>query len=101
MRKQLIYLMPSAWQTELLIMPTSQMLIVVRKSNGTSHTYKVDATSRNIYSSEVFYLLPNDFVYIPPTNLKRTRDNTNVYSLILSAVSTLIVVGTALNNNFF
>jgi polysaccharide biosynthesis/export protein len=76
-------------------------LIVVRKSNGTSHTYKVDATSRNIYSSEVFYLLPNDFVYIPPTNLKRTRDNTNVYSLILSAVSTLIVVGTALNNNFF
>ena len=76
-------------------------LLVVRKTNGTSHTYKVDATSKDIYSSEVFYLLPNDFVYIPPTNLKRTRDNTTVYSLILSAVSTLIVVGTALNNNFF
>jgi polysaccharide biosynthesis/export protein len=76
-------------------------VIVVRKSNGTSHVYKIDATSRDIYTSEVFYLLPNDFVYIPPTNLKRTRDNTTVYSLILSAVSTLIVVGTALNNNFF
>ncbi len=76
-------------------------VLVVRKTNGTSHTYKVDATSRNIYTSEVFYLLPNDFLYIPPTNLKRTRDNTTVYSLILSAVSTLIVVGTALNNNFF
>ncbi len=76
-------------------------VLVVRKTNGASHTYRVDATSRSIYSSEVFYLLPNDFVYIPPTNLKRTRDNTNVYSLILSAVSTLIVVGTALNNNFF
>ncbi len=76
-------------------------VLVVRKSNGTSHAYKVDATSRNIYASEVFYLLPNDFVYVPPTNLKRTRDNTTVYSLILSAVSTLIVVGTALNNNFF
>lgn len=76
-------------------------ILVVRKSNGTSHTYKVNATNRSIYSSEVFYLLPNDFVYIPPTNLKRTRDNTNVYSLVLSAVSTLIVVGTALNNNFF
>lgn len=76
-------------------------ILIVRKTNGTSHTYRVDATSRNIYSSEVFYLLPNDFVYIPPTNLKRTRDNTTVYSLILSAVSTLIVVGTALNNNFF
>ncbi len=76
-------------------------VLVVRKTNGTSHTYRVDATSRSIYASEVFYLLPNDFVYIPPTNLKRTRDNTNVYSLILSAVSTLIVVGTALNNNFF
>ncbi|MFW6327364.1 MAG: polysaccharide biosynthesis/export family protein [Bacteroidota bacterium] len=76
-------------------------VLVVRKTNGTSHTYRVDATSRNIYSSEVFYLLPNDFIYIPPTNLKRTRDNTNVYSLVLSAISTLIVVGTALNNNFF
>ena len=76
-------------------------VLVVRKTNGTSHTHKVDATSRNIYTSEVFYLLPNDFVYIPPTNLKRTRDNTTVYSLILSTVSTLIVVGTALNNNFF
>src|SRR5690554_305664 len=76
-------------------------LLVVRKTNGTSHTYKVDATSKDIYSSEVFYLLPNDFVYIPPTNLKRTRENTTVYSLILSAISTLIVVGTALNNNFF
>lgn len=76
-------------------------VLVVRKTNGTSHTYKVDATNRDIYTSDVFYLLPNDFVYIPPTNLKRTRDNTTVYSLILSAVSTLIVVGTALNNNFF
>lgn len=76
-------------------------VLVVRKTNEVSHTYRVDATSRNIYNSEVFYLLPNDFVYIPPTDLKRTRDNTNVYSLILSAVSTLIVVGTALNNNFF
>jgi polysaccharide biosynthesis/export protein len=76
-------------------------VLVVRKSNGTSHTYRVDATSRSIYSSEVFYLLPNDFVYIPPTNLKRTRENTNVYGLILSAVSTLIIVGTSINNNFF
>jgi len=76
-------------------------MLVVRKTNGTSHTYKIDGTSKDIYSSEVFYLQPNDFVYIPPTNLKRTRDNTTVYSLILSAVSTLIVVGTALNNNFF
>src|SRR5690606_39542404 len=27
-------------------------LLVVRKTNGTSHTYKVDATSKDIYSSE-------------------------------------------------
>jgi polysaccharide biosynthesis/export protein len=76
-------------------------ILVVRKMNENSYTYKVDATQKNLYASEVFYLQPNDFVYIPPTNLKRTRDNTTVYSLILSAISTLMVVGTVLNNNFF
>lgn len=76
-------------------------VLVVRKTNGTSYTYRVDATTRDVYASEVFYLQPNDFVYIPPGNLKRTRDNTTVYSLILSAISTLMVVGTVINNNFF
>jgi polysaccharide biosynthesis/export protein len=76
-------------------------ILVVRKLEDKSYTYHVDATQKNIYASEVFYLQPNDFVYIPPTNLKRTRDNTTVYSLILSAISTLMVVGTVLNNNFF
>jgi polysaccharide biosynthesis/export protein len=76
-------------------------IIVVRKTNGTSYTHRVDATSKNVYASEAFYLQPNDFVYIPPGNLKRTRDNTTVYSLILSAISTLVVVGTVVNNNFF
>ena len=76
-------------------------VMVVRKINGSSYTYKVDATSKDVYASEVFYLQPNDFVYVPPGNLKRTRDNTTVYSLILSAISTLMVVGTVINNNFF
>jgi polysaccharide biosynthesis/export protein len=76
-------------------------VMVVRKINGSSYTYRVDATSKDIYASEVFYLQPNDFVYVPPGNLKRTRDNTTVYSLILSAISTLMVVGTVINNNFF
>jgi polysaccharide export outer membrane protein len=55
------------------------------------YTYEVNLTNNSIYSSEVFYLMPNDLIYIPPDALKRRRENSDTYGRFLSTISTLIV----------
>lgn len=54
-------------------------------------TYKVDLTDNSIFSSDVFFLQPDDLVYIPPSKLKRQRENSDLYSRMLSTISTLLV----------
>lgn len=67
-------------------------VVVNRQTNSTSKTYKVDLTNSDIYESEVFYLEPNDLVYIPPTKLKRRNENNSTISIVLSAITTLVAV---------
>lgn len=67
-------------------------VIVNRESNDIVRTYKVDVTTSDIYKSEVFFLQPNDMIYIPPTKLVRTQENKNTYNLLLSTITTLLVV---------
>jgi len=67
--------------------------VVVKRNYGNRiYTFKVDFTNKSIYNSEVFYLQPNDFVYIPPTKLKRRAQNSDSYGKVLSTISTLLVV---------
>lgn len=54
-------------------------------------THKIDLTSNGLFNSNVFYLQPDDLVYVPPSKLKRQRDNSDIYARILSTVSTLLV----------
>lgn len=66
-------------------------VIVKRHIGERITTYNVDLTDNSIFSSEVFYLQPNDMIYIPPSNLKRRRENSQTYSQVLSTISTLLV----------
>ena len=70
-------------------------VVVNRKTGSTTKTYKVDLTDSDIYESEVFYLQPNDLIYIPPTKLKRRNENNSTISIVLSAITT-IVAGVAI-----
>lgn len=68
-------------------------VIVNRQFANDTHTYKIDITNSSIYNSPVFFLQPNDLVYIPPDKrIKRSRDNERIYALLLSTVSTALVV---------
>lgn len=69
-------------------------VIVNRQNPNGVYTHKLDLTKSNIYNSDVFYLQPNDLVYIPPNKLKRKQENNTTYSLILSTISTLLVIFT-------
>lgn len=76
-------------------------VLVIRHHENETKTYNLNFSDNSVYYSDVFYLQPNDVVYIQPNKYKRTRENTNIYSLILSTISTLLVAGTVLNNSIF
>ena len=67
-------------------------VIVIRNTEDGSNTYSVDLTKKDILISEAYYLQPNDMVYIKPSRNKKFELNTTSYSLLLSAVTTLLLV---------
>ena len=69
----------------------SNALLIRENENGTS-TYNIDLTSKNLLTSETYYLQPNDLVYIKPGRNKRFELNTTSYSLFLTTVTTLLLV---------
>lgn len=66
-------------------------VIIKRQNENGIHSHEINLTNNSVYNSEVFYLQPNDLVYIPPDNLKRRRENSDTYGRFLSTISTLIV----------
>eukprot|EP00831_Metopus_contortus_P075846 TRINITY_DN69726_c0_g1_i1.p2 TRINITY_DN69726_c0_g1~~TRINITY_DN69726_c0_g1_i1.p2 ORF type:complete len:159 (-),score=49.13 TRINITY_DN69726_c0_g1_i1:41-517(-) len=56
------------------------------------HGHKINLTNNNMNQSEVFFLQPNDLVYIPPTKLKMRSENESSYALVLSTISTLLII---------
>lgn len=73
--------------------------VIREKADGT-YAIDIDLTDKNLLSSPAYYLQPNDVVYVgPDRSLKNTRLNAQMYSLLLSTVSTaLVVVGLIIKN---
>jgi polysaccharide export outer membrane protein len=67
-------------------------VLVLRETRDGTRPIKVDLSNKSVLSSEVYYLQPNDVVYVAPDKFKNTRLNASMYSLMLSSVSTLIVI---------
>ena len=67
-------------------------VVIVRPTPEGSITYKFDITKPDILTSEYFYIQPNDVVYVEPLKYKAWKLNTLNVTLMLSAISTLILV---------
>lgn len=65
---------------------------VLRPDSSGTRTFSLDLTNREILTSDGFYLLPNDVVYVEPIHSKSFRINLPTVSLFLTSVSTLILV---------
>ena len=64
---------------------------VKRQVENNFYTYKINLTDNSIYNTDVYYLQPNDLVYIPPSNLKRRSTNSDTYGKFLGTISALLV----------
>jgi polysaccharide export outer membrane protein len=67
-------------------------VLVIRPTKKEVKTFRVDLTDKKLLSSEAFFLLPNDIVYVEPIKSKSFRINIPTMTLVLSTVSTLILV---------
>jgi len=66
---------------------------ILRKINNETKIYIVDVSKTELISSNVYYILPNDIIYVEPMKVKLFKLNASSISLILSAISiTLLLI---------
>lgn len=66
-------------------------VLVKRNIDNEIKTYNLNLSDRSVYNSEVFYLQPDDMIYIPPGKLRSKKENSATYNQVLSTLSTLMV----------
>lgn len=66
-------------------------VMVIRQGKFATKTFNLDLSGKKVFESEAFYLQPDDLVYVPPGNYKNTGLNTPTYSLVFSALSTVLI----------
>ncbi len=72
-------------------------LLVIRPTASGSRSYRIDLTGKKLMTSEAFYLLPNDVLYVEPDKYKNFSLNTTVYTMAISAITTSILILNYLN----
>jgi polysaccharide export outer membrane protein len=72
---------------------------LMRQSDRGVQALYVDLSNTSVLSSEYYYLLPNDVVYVPALRARPGRLNLEILSIVLSALSTAAVVFTVIKNN--
>jgi polysaccharide export outer membrane protein len=67
-------------------------VILVRQFKGGSKTYYLDLTSNKVLSSDLYYLSPNDILYISPLRVKQYGFATFPYALVFSSITLIITL---------
>jgi polysaccharide biosynthesis/export protein len=75
------------------------MIHVLRPGSTGTTSFQLDLTNKKILTTDGFFLLPNDVIYVEPIKSKTFRINIPTLSLFLTGVSTLILVLNYVNNN--
>jgi polysaccharide biosynthesis/export protein len=73
-------------------------VLVVRDSNGKKTETRIDLTSKDVFSSPVYYLQQNDIVYVEPNRAKINSSviNASNVSVAISVLSLLLTMATLL-----
>lgn len=61
-------------------------------SDGSKKIYTLDLTDYSTFTSDNYFIQPNDIIYIPPQRAKTDKQNITVLSLGLSMVSVLLLI---------
>ena len=67
-------------------------VLILRSSEEGTKTYRVDLTNKDILTSDLYYLLPNDIIYVEPIKNKLVKINAGTYSMFLSTLTSIVMV---------
>ena len=81
---------------DLLITADRSDILLIRDVDGKQTHYSFDMTKSSILNSPYFYLHQNDVIYVPQsaTRIKQGTTATNLWSIILSSLTTMVTVAT-------
>lgn len=71
---------------------------LLRQSDQGTQALNIDLGRMDVLSSEYYYLLPNDVVYVPLLKARSGRLNVEMVSIFLTAISVAAVVYTVIQN---
>jgi len=69
----------------------SKKVILVRQTDTGSEITHLDLTDRSVLTSEYYYLMPNDMMYIEPLKAKSSFDGTNTTMVVFSSLTTVLL----------
>jgi len=72
---------------------------LMRQSDRGVQALYIDLSGTNVLSSEYYYLLPNDVVYVPTLRARPGRMNLELFMIFLSTLSTGALVFTIIQNS--
>ena len=76
----------------------SHVQLMRQTDRGVQAVY-VDMSGSDVLSSEYYYLLPNDVLYVPTLRARAGRLNLDLLTILLSTLSTAAVVFTVIQNS--
>jgi polysaccharide biosynthesis/export protein len=74
-------------------------ITLMRQSDQGTQALSIDLGRMDVLSSEYYYLLPNDVVYVPILKARPGRLNLEMLSVFLTAISVTAVVYTVIQNS--
>lgn len=77
----------------------SHVTLMRQSDRGVQAVY-VDLSTTAVLSSEHYYLLPNDIVYVPSLRARPGRLNLDVFVVLLSTLSTIAVIFSVVQNSY-
>lgn len=74
-----------------------KVTLIRQTDKGTQAVY-VDLTGSDVLTSEYYYLLPNDVVYIPSSRVHTSRINLELVTLMFAGISSIVLVLSFIQN---
>jgi len=65
---------------------------LIRSTKGGSKVYYLDLTSDKILTSEFYYLMPDDVIYVSPLKIKQWGFSAFPYAVVFTAISTALLL---------
>lgn len=73
-------------------------ILILRQTDNGTHTYRVNLAKGKIIDSDLYYIMPNDIIYVEPLKSTLFREQASDYVFVVSALSsTLTAIALILN----